>query len=381
MALILNEEQGMLRDSAAQFLAENATVAHLRKLRDTKDPDGFSRQVWKQFNELGFTGMLVPEAHGGLGLGFVEAGVLMEQVGRHLSATPFLASSVLAVTALSTLGTPEQQAQWLPRLASGQLIATLAIDEGSKHQPGHIETTARRTRSGWQLEGQKTFVLEGHVADLLLVVARTTADTVGLFLVPTKRSDDLIEGLNIERVTMVDSRPVARVTMSSVVLDGEAQLGGATAGDASLALQHVLDAGRAACAAELLGIAEEVFHRTTQYLKERKQFGRYIGEFQALQHRAATLFCDIELARAAVMKALQSLDSDPAKASQSVSTAKARAGCSATLAVQEGVQMHGGMGMTDEFEMGFFMKRARVLQELLGDANYHQDLLARARKY
>jgi alkylation response protein AidB-like acyl-CoA dehydrogenase len=381
MALILNEEQGMLRDSAAQFLAENATVSHLRKLRDTKDPDGFSRPVWKQFNELGFTGMLIPEAQGGLGLGFVEVGALMEQVGHHLSASPFLASSVVAVTALRHLGMTEQQDEWLPRLASGQAIASLAIDEVSKHQPSRIEATAHRTSSGWRLEGQKTFVLEGHVADFLIVVARTSSHALGLFILPTKTMDDTTAGLSIERVSMVDSRPVARVIMKSVELGQDAQLGGATAGDASLALEHVLDAGRAACAAELLGIADEVFHRTTRYLKERKQFGRLIGEFQGLQHRAATLFCDIELARAAVMKAMQTLDSDPSKASQSVAIAKARAGSSAMLAVQEGVQMHGGMGMTDEFEIGFYMKRARVLQELWGDANYHQDRLASARSY
>ncbi len=381
MALILNEEQGMLRDSAAQFLAKNATVAHLRKLRDTKDADGFSRAVWKQFNEMGFTGMLVPEAQGGLGLGFVEMGALMEQVGHHLSASPFLASSVLAVTALRQLGTVAQQAEWLPRLASGQAIATLAIDEASKHQPQHIEVTARRTSSGWQLDGQKTFVLEGHSADLLIVVARTSPDALGLFLLPSKLKEPVSHGLKIERVNLVDSRPVARVTLQSVVLGADAQLGGEAAGDASLALRHILDAGRAACAAELLGIADEVFQRTVKYLKERQQFGRRIGEFQALQHRAATLFCDIEMARAAVMKALHTLDADPSKASQWVTIAKARAGSSATLCVQEGVQMHGGMGMTDEFEIGFFMKRARVLQELLGDANYHQDQLAKTRGY
>ena len=375
MALILNEEQGMLRDSAAQFLAENATVSHLRKLRDSADPDGFARAVWKQFNELGFTGMLVPEAHGGLGLGFVEAGALMEQVGRHLSASPFLASSVLAVTALRQLGSSAQQAQWLPRLASGQTIASLAIDETSKHQPSNIQLSASKTPSGWQLEGQKTFVLDGHVADLL-IVARTSVNAIGLFLVPSKTS-----GVSIERVSMVDSRSTARISLKSVLLPADALLGSSGERDASQALQHILDAGRAASAAELLGIADEVFARTTQYLKERKQFGRLIGEFQALQHRAATLFCDIELARAAVMKALQALDADPAKVSQHVAIAKARAGASATLAVQEGVQMHGGMGMTDEFEIGFFMKRARVLQELFGDANFHQDQLAKARGY
>jgi alkylation response protein AidB-like acyl-CoA dehydrogenase len=380
MPLMLTEEQSMLRDSAREFLADNAPVSQLRQLRDARDALGFSRPLWQRFAEMGFTGILVPEAHGGMGLGHVEAGIVMEQIGRNLSASPFLASSVVAVTALRQAGSAAQQAEWLPALASAERIATLAVDECSKHNPQHIALQANRRPGGWQLDGSKCFVVDGHAADLLIVAARSTGSAddaregITLFIVPRTAA-----GIQVERVAMVDSRPTARITFNAVGVPDAAVLGAVDGGGS--ALHAALNAGRAAAAAELLGLADEAFERTVAYLKERKQFGRLIGEFQGLQHRAAMLYVDIELARAAVLKAQQSLDADPAEASTAVAVAKARAGASATLAVQEGVQMHGGMGMTDEFDMGFFMKRARVLQELFGDADFHADRLARQRQY
>jgi alkylation response protein AidB-like acyl-CoA dehydrogenase len=379
MALILTEEQTMLRDSARDFLADNAPVSQLRQLRDARDAAGFSRPLWQRFAEMGFTGILVPEAHGGMGLGHVEAGVVMEEIGRNLSASPFFASSVVAVTAIRRAGIDARQSQWLPELAAGKRIATLAVDEHSKHRPDGIALRATKSGDGWRLDGSKTFVVDGHAADWLIVAARSSggvgdAQGITLFVVPRETA-----GVEVERVAMVDSRQTARIAFNGVVLRESAVLGTVDAGNA--ALQVALDAGRAAAAAELLGLADAAFERTVAYLKERKQFGRLIGEFQGLQHRAAMLYVDIELARAAVLKAQQSLDADPAEASTAVAVAKARAGASATLAVQEGVQMHGGMGMTDEFDMGFFMKRARVLQELFGDADFHADRLARQRQY
>ena len=374
MALILTEEQTMLRDSARAFMADNAPIAQLRKLRDTNDADGYSKPVWATFADMGFTGVLVPEAQGGLGLGMVEAGVVMEQIGHQLTASPFLASSVVAVSLIRQAGTAAQRDHWLPKLASGATIATLAIDEGRKHQPDRIACKAIKHASGFTLDGHKTFVIDGHVADLLLVAASTSDTGITLFAVPRSTP-----GVSIERVAMVDSHNAARITFTGVSLGKDAVLGEVDGGAAPLAL--ALDAGRAAASAELLGVADAVFERTTTYLRQRKQFGRLIGEFQALQHRAAELYFDIEMARAAVLKALQAIDADPTTASEAVAVAKARAGTSATLAVQEGVQMHGGMGMTDEFDIGFFMKRARVLQEYLGDSGFHADRLASMRGY
>lgn len=374
MALLLTEEQTMLRDSARSFMADKAPVSQLRALRDNADALGYSPQVWRDFAQMGFAGVLVPEAQGGLGLGHVEAGVVMEEIGRNLTASPFLASSVVAVTALRQAGNAAQQAHWLPRLARAEAIATLALEEHGKHRPQRIETTAERTASGWSLSGQKTFVIEGHVADVLIVAARAGGSGTSLFLVPRTAP-----GVSVERVVMVDSRNAARIRLERVALGQDAVLGPVDGADKALSV--ALDAGRAAAAAEMVGIADEVFARTTDYLKARKQFGKLIGEFQALQHRAAALYVDIELARAATLGALQALDKDAASASRAVSVAKARAGTSATLAVQEGVQMHGGMGMTDAFDIGLFMKRVRALQEYLGDSHYHTEQLAQGRGY
>ena len=371
MSLLLNEEQAMLRDSARSFLAENAPVAQLRQLRDSRDPAGFAGSSWSRFCELGYAGVLVPEVQGGAGLGAVEMGVLMEQIGRHLSALPFLSSGVVAARLLLGAGSAAQQAQWLPRIANGEAIATLAVDEGPKHRPEAIALRAERSGSSWRLSGTKSFVPDGHVASLLLVAARSGEERK-LFAVPRDSA-----GMQVQRTAMVDAHNVARMTLHDVVLPDGARLGAGS----DAALEQALDFGRAGAAAELLGIADEVFERTLDYLKQRKQFGKLIGEFQALQHRAAVLYVDIELARAALAKALQALDTTPHQAAEAVAIAKAKCGSAATLAVQEGVQMHGGMGMTDQLDFGLFMKRARVLQELYSDAGWQMDRLARMRGY
>ncbi len=379
MALVLTDEQNMLRDAVRVFLADKAPVAQLRALRDEGDADGFSRPVWREFAEMGFTGVLIPQAYGGVGLGHVEAGQVMEEIGRNLSASPFLACAVTAATAVLRGGSEAQRQALLPRLASGELIATLAVDESRKHAPRRTALAATRTAAGHQLDGDKTFVIDGHVADLFIVAARTADPTgaeagITLFLVPRTAP-----GVQVERVAMADAHNAARVSLRKVTMSPESVLG--DVGDGAAALDAALDAGRVAAAAELLGVAEEVFARSLAYLKERRQFDRIIGEFQALQHRAAVLYCDIELTRSLVLKAQQALDERSPQAPALAAAAKAKAGTTATLAVQEGVQMHGGMGMTDEFDIGLFMKRARVLQELFGDANYHADVLARAKGY
>ena len=369
MALILNEEQGMLRDSAQAFLSESAPVAHLRRLRDSRSEDGIDRALWAKFAELGFAGVLVPEAHGGIGLGAVEAGVIAEQLGRTLTPSPFLSTAVLSARALVKAGSEAQQAKLLPAIAAAQTIVAFAVDEHSKHRPSAIATTAARDGDGWRLDGAKTFVLDGHIADSLIVVARTSPASFTLFLVDAKAA-----GVAIERTVMVDAHNAARITFKGVKVGADAVIGPVDGG--APILDDVLDTGRAVVASLLLGIADEAFTRTLGYLKERKQFDRIIGEFQALQHRAAELFTDIELCRSIVMRALQAIDTDPAKAAKVVCAAKAHACTTANRAVREGVQMHGGMGMTDEFDLGLFMKRARVAQELLGDATFHADRFA-----
>ena len=379
MALVLTEEQSMLRESARGLISDKAPVAHLRGLRDSKDATGFSRDLWKAFAEMGFSGLLVPENFGGSGLGCVEAGVVMEEIGRTLLPSPFLSTAVLAASALSRGGSTAQKSEHLPKIADGTLLAALAVDEGAKHRPLQTKMQAVRSGNGFRLNGAKAFVVDGHIADLLIVAARTAGsagerDGLTLFLV-----DPRTRGIQTERTAMVDSHNAARVVFDNVEVNADGVLGEVDQGGALL--DGILNIGRGAVASEMVGVSEEVFGRTVNYLKERKQFGKAIGEFQALQHRAAQLYIDIEITRAAVLKALQALDADIENAGAAVAVAKARAGTTATLAVQEGVQMHGGMGMTDQFDIGFFMKRARVCQELFGDSNFHADQLARLRSY
>jgi alkylation response protein AidB-like acyl-CoA dehydrogenase len=379
MALILTEEQSMLRDSARGLISDKAPVSHLRQLRDSKDGTGFSPELWKTFAEMGFSGLLVPEQFGGSGLGAVEAGIVMEEIGRTLMPSPFLATSVLVASALSHGGSEAQKSQHLPGIADGSLLAALAVDEGAKHRPLQTRMQAVRSGNGFKLNGDKALVVDGHAAGLLIVAARTAGSAgekngVTLFLVDPKA-----KGIATERTIMVDSHNAARIVFDNVEVNADSVLGEVDQGYPLL--EGVLNIGRGAVASEMVGLSEEVFGRTVAYLKEREEFGKAIGEFQALQHRAAQLYIDIEITRAAVLKALQALDADAGNAGSAVSVAKARAGTTATLAVQEGVQMHGGMGMTDQFDIGFFMKRARVCQELFGDSNFHADQLARAKGY
>jgi len=369
----------MLRDSAKAFLGENAPVAHLRTLRDTRDETGFSRDLWRGFADMGFTGVLIPEAYGGLGLGNVEAGVVAEEMGRNLTPSPFFSTAVLAASAFNHAATEPQKKKYLPDMAAGKLVVALATDESSKHRPSQVGLKAVPSESGFVLNGEKILVIDGHVADLLIVSARTSgqpgdAEGITLFLVEPGTA-----GVHIERTAMVDAHNAARIRFDDVRVASDAMLGQRDQGGP--VLEQILDIGRAVLAAELLGVADEVFSRTLIYLKERRQFNQLIGEFQALQHRAAHLYSEMEITRAAVLRALQVLDEASRESAAMASMAKARAGTTATLAVQEGVQMHGGMGMTDEFEIGFFMKRARVLQELFGDANFHADRLARINRY
>jgi alkylation response protein AidB-like acyl-CoA dehydrogenase len=371
MPLYLNDDQAMLRDSARGFMAGQGAIAkQLRHWRDTGCKDGFGHGLWKQFAEMGFTGILIGEAEGGLGLGHVEAGIVLEEIGRNLTPSPFLITAVAVVEALK--GTRHGE-RWFPGILAGETVAALAVDEGPKHRPEAIEMRAERAGNGFLLSGRKQFVVQGASADLI-VVAAVTDEGVTLFAVEADRP-----GLDVEGVRLADASIGARMEFRDVAVDADAVIG--EVGEGGLVLDRVLDAGRAGAAAEMVGLGSAAMTMTVDYLKQRKQFGRAIGEFQALQHRAAHLYSELEIARAATLKAQQLLDEDAADAEVMVAVAKAKAGRASTLAVQEGVQMHGGIGMTDEYDIGLFMKRDRVLNELFGDASYHADRVARMRGY
>ncbi|MBR0551436.1 acyl-CoA dehydrogenase family protein [Stakelama marina] len=375
MPLYLNDEQTMLADTAKDFVAEHAPVKHLRELRDAGDSTGFSRDLWKQFAEMGFTGILIPETDGGLGLGNVEAGVVLEEIGRNLSPSPFLSTAVAAVEALKH---SPQRDRWFPGIVSGETVAAIAIDEKAKHGTG-IAMKAERSGNGFRLTGSKQFVTHGHVADLVLVAARTAGsaddkDGITLFAVPKDAAN-----MTADPRRLADSSLASHLAFDGVEVDADAVIGEVDQGAGPL--RALLSAGRTGASAEMLGVGGGAMDMTFDYLKERKQFGAHLGSFQALQHRAAHLYSEMEVARAAVLKAQQLLDAGSEEAEGAVSVAKAMTGLATTLAVQEGVQMHGGIGMTDEYDIGFYMKRARVLAEMFGDANYHADQLARAAGY
>jgi len=378
-SLVLNDDQWIFRDAVKRFAAERTPVSQMRKLRDSNDPVGFSRDVWKEMAGMGWAGVLVPEEFGGVGFGYLGAGLIAEEIGRNLSATPLLSSAVLGVTALLKGGSDAHKQELLGDIASGTLLLALATDERGRHAPYAIATRATGTAGKFKLSGRKLHVLDGHVADRLIVSARTSNDVesrdgITLFLV-----DPQAAGVTIARTSIVDSRNAAAVELRDVIVSSDDIVGSLDKG--SLVLDAVLDAGRAVLAAELLGISQEAFERTLTYLREREQFGVKIGSFQALQHRAAHLFCEIELTRSVVVRALQALDAKEADAGTLVCLAKARASEVARLATNEAVQMHGGIGMTDEFDIGFFMKRARAAAETFGDAYYHTDRFAQIAGY
>ncbi len=378
MALVLNEEQQLLKETAEGFFAEKAPVSQLRKLRDDRSELGYSAELWQEMSEMGFAGLLVDEENGGTDFGCVGAGIVSEAMGHTLAASPFLSSAVLGAAIIAGAGSDNQKVEFLPLIATGELVFTLAIDETLRHQPETTSLKAEKTEAGYVLNGLKVYVSEGHVADKLVVLARTSGevgstDGLSLFLV-----DKGTAGLIIDRTVMADSRNWAKVTFENVAVGADALLG--AEGEGSTLLEPALDKARAVIAAELLGISEECLSRTVTYLQERKQFGVLIGTFQGLQHRAASLYGEIAVTRSAVLKVLQAADAGE-DIRLLASLAKAKASKTAELATNEAIQMHGGIGMTDEFDIGFYIKRARALQHFLGDYNYHADRFARCSGY
>ncbi len=379
MSLVLTEEQELLQETAREFVKERSPVAKLRELRDTQDPVGFSRELWKEMAELGWAGIVFPEEYGGAGLGYAELGLVLEECGRQLVAEPFLSTILLGGNAVLLAGNETQRKDVLPAVCGGERILALAHQETTRHDPYRVTLRAEADGEGYRLSGEKVFVLDGHVADQLVVVARTSEEVqsregLSLFLV-----DAHAKGVSITRTHMVDSRNAARIRFEGLELDRSALLG--EVGRAAVVLDRVFDRATIGLCAEMLGGIQEAFDRTLAFLKEREQFGVPIGSFQALKHRAGEMFCQIELTRSVVLEALRALDEERADAPELASLAKARCADTYFLVGNEAVQMHGGIGVTDESEIGFFLKRARVAQMTLGDAAYQRDRFARLRGF
>ena len=375
MGLVLTEEQELIAKATADFLKENAPITHLREMRDSEDPVGFSKALWKEMAELGWPGIPFEEDLGGAGLGFAELGVVLQECGRTLAPYPFLSTVVLGGGAVALAGSEAQKKDILPGLCRGETFLALAFQETGHFSPWAIQTKAEKTADGFTLSGEKTFVLDGHVADRIVVAARTSGtsgDREGITLFLVNPSD---EGCKVTRTIMVDSRNAASVSLSGVKVPGDAILG--DVGGGAEILEAILDQATAVLCAEMVGLTSEVFERTVVYMKAREQFGVRIGSFQALKHRAAVMFCEVELAQAVSLDALSALDEGRPNASRVVSAAKARCSDAASLVTCEGLQIHGGIGMTDEEDIGLFLKRAKAMELTLGDSAYHRDRFAR----
>ena len=376
---VLTEEQSMLRDAAKTWTQEKSPVSAFRKMRDSGAALGYDPAVFAEMAEMGWTGVIIPEEYGGSDFGYLSLGLVLEELGRTLTASPLLATGLAAASALILGGSDAQKEAWLPKFASGEAVGTLAIDEGPHHAPEKVALEAKKSGAGYTLSGKKTFVLEGMAAAVFVVSARTSGkpgdkDGITLFLVPADA-----KGVSRHALKLADSRGAANVSFENVEVGADAVLGAADKGGELL--EKVLDRARAGLAAEMLGSALQAFDTTLDYLKTRVQFGQVIGSFQALQHRAAKMFTDLELARSCVEAALAAIDNDSPDVPELVSLAKAKVGDTLHLVSNEMVQMHGGIGMTDAHDAGFYLKRARAAEATFGGQAYHRDRYARINGY
>ena len=379
MSLLLNEEQQFLKDTAKEFLQKNAPISHFRNLRDSKDETGYSKEVWKQMAELGWAGILISEDYGGSNFGMMGLGGILEETGRTLVPSPLFSTALVGVSFLELAGNENQKKEFLPKIVSGDLTTAFALEEGPRHSPTNISTLAKKEGKSFKINGQKTFVLDGHSADTLIVAARTDGeinDSVGITLFIIDKDS---KGLTVNRTHMVDSRNASEIIFKDVEVNENSILGDLNAGYS--VIEEVLDRAQIGLSSEMLGSALEAFDRTLEYLKERKQFGSVIGSFQALQHRAAIMFTELELTKSAVVGALNAVDENSNDRGRFASLAKFKAGETLHLVSNEAVQMHGGIGVTDEFDIGFFLKRSRVAEQIFGSSDYHIDKYAKLSEY
>lgn len=374
MKLILTEEQKFLRDTAKDFAQERTPITHFRALRDNKDETLWDKDIWQEMVNLGWSGILIPEEFGGSNFGVAGISVVLQEIGRTLTPSPLFSTGVLGAYALSNFGSQEQKEKYLPKIVSGEITTALAVDESSHHDPSKTVFMAKKSNEGYILNGKKTFVIDGASADVLIVLTRTSGSSgelagLTLFIVDSN-SDDI----NRIKLDMADSRNYANIEFNDVNCNDESVLGAVESGGELV--ERILDIGRIAMAAEMLGNTESAFETTIEYLKQRKQFGVLIGTFQALQHRAAEMFCEIELTKSAVMAAAHGADENSNELQRLSSLAKTMAGETLHLVSNEAIQMHGGIGVTDEYDLGFFIKRSRVAEQIFGSSVYHTERYA-----
>lgn len=371
---VLTEEQTMLQDQARAWVTNNASVSEFRKMRDAQTENGFLPETWSSIAELGWTGILVPEQYGGSGMDLITLGIVLEETGRALTASPLLSTALIGTYALLRSGNEALKQSWLPKIAQGNTVIALAVDEGAHHAPTKTNLKAEKASDGYSLSGTKTFVVDGGAAEALIVAARTSGSSgqtngITLFFVETEKT-----GISRTPLKTVDSRGYANISFDQVKVTSESIIGELDQGYDIL--EHILDRARAGLASEMLGTATQAFDMTLEYLKTRVQFGKPIGSFQALGHRAANLYTEMQLARSCVEAALEAIDRGANDIPQLCSLAKFKIGEFIHKMSNEMIQIHGGIGMTDDFDAGFYLKRARAVEALYGSNAYHQNRYA-----
>ena len=374
MKLVLSEEEQFLKDTAKNFAAERSPISHFRALRDNDDPTLWDKEIWSEMVKLGWPGILIPEEYGGSNFGVAGIGVILQECAKTLTPSPLFATGVLGAYAISNYGNEEQKKNYLPKIVNGEITTALAVDEFSHHNPNDSVMSAKKEGSNYVLNGKKIFVIDGASADLFIVLSRTSGnsgDSAGMTLF-LKNAD--ASGIEKIKLDMADSRNYANIVFNNVLIDSSQILGNEETGGETI--EDILDIGRIAISSEMLGNAESAFETTLDYLKQRKQFGVLIGSFQALQHRAAEMFCELELTKSSVMAALRAADENSNELQRMSSLAKTIAGETLHLVSNEAIQMHGGIGVTDEYDIGFFLKRARVAEQIFGSAKYHTERYA-----
>ena len=374
MSLVINEEQNMLKSSAKELLDLKSPISLMRKLRDD-NYNQFDSDLWKEMVEMGWTALTIPEEYNGLNFGYVGLGQVIEEMGRKLTVSPMTSTVLVSTSMISMSKNDVLKSKLFDEIMSGNKLCTLAHEESSHHSPNIDLSIISNNNEKFILNGKKRFVIDGSISDYLIVSANSESNgSLELIVI-----DSESKGITFNNKVHMDSKIYSDITFNNVEFSKDNFLSADS--DGQKILNKTLDIACVGLAAEMLGIIQQAFEMTMQYLKEREQFGVKIGSFQALQHRSAIMFGEIELCKSIVLKALQAIDSNDKNLSELASLAKSKLGLTSKLVTNEAVQMHGGIGVTDDADIGFFLKRSRVLQRIFGDSNYHLDRVAKFNKY
>lgn len=374
MTLVINEEQNMLKSSAKELLDLRSPISLMRKLRDD-NYNQFDSNLWKEMVEMGWTALTIPEKYNGLNFGYVGLGQVLEETGRKLTVSPMISTVLVSTTLISFSKNEVLKSKLFDEIMSGNKLCTLAHEESSHHNRNVDLSIVSKNKEKFILNGKKRFVIDGSISDYLIVSANSESTGILNLIIVDSKS----KGITFDNKVHMDSKIYSDISFSNVELSKDSFL--STEEDGQKILDKTFDIACVGLAAEMLGNIQQAFEMTMQYLKEREQFGVKIGSFQALQHRSAIMFGEIELCKSIVLKALQSVDLDSENLAELASLAKSKLGLTAKLVTNEAVQMHGGIGVTDDADIGFFLKKTRVAQRIFGDSNYHLDRVAKFNNY